>query len=228
MYKVIHNNIVIDVLKSIKYLRYLPKSKRAVSTDKTSAHCILASDGRQKYHVQGMPYPNGSGYKTVLLIKINQKEYDELSALLGADDAVCADNNALKLARAEKIKEMSEICHQTIIDGVCVIFGDNKLHHFELTIEDQINLLSLKELIANGAKEVIYHETGELCQIYSAKDISLLIEKASTHKTYHTTYFNALKYYINNLYDIDKIKDIKYGVFIPDEYCSDALKNIIR
>ena len=228
MYKVIHNNIVIDVLKSIKYLRYLPKSKRVVSTDRTSAHCILASDGKQRYHVQCMPYPDGSDYKTVTLVKIEQKEYDELSALIMTGNAVYADKNVLKLARAEKIKEMSEICHQTIVDGVYVVFSDNKSHHFELTIEDQINLLSLKELITSGAKEVVYHETGCLCQVYSADDISLLIEKASTYKTYHTTYFNALKYYINNLYDIDKIQDIKYGVLIPDEYCSDALKNIIK
>lgn len=227
MYKVIYENIVIDVLNNIKYLRYLPKSKRVAVTDKTNAHCILSSDGKQRYHVEGMPYPTGSGYKTVTLMQITQKEYDELSALITSGNAICADRNALKLVRTEKIKEMSEACRQAIVGGIYVTFSDNKPHHFELTIEDQINLLSLKELISSGAKEVIYHETGGLCQTYSAKDISLLIQKALAHKTYHTTYFNALKHYINNLYDIDQIREIEYGTFIPDEYCSDALKELI-
>ena len=216
MYKVICNNIVIDILKTIRYMRYLPKAKRAVLTDRTSANCILASDNKEKYHIQGTPYPDGCAYKTVTLALITEEEYDKLSALLQTGQMVCADENTLKLIRAEKIKEMSEICHETIVGGVSVMFSDNALHHFALTIEDQINLLSLKSQIDGGATELIYHETNCLCRAYKARDISLLIETAERHKNYHTTYFNALKHYINSLYDIEQIKKVEYGIQLSE------------
>lgn len=193
-------------------MRYLPKAKRAVLTDKTSANCVLASDNKQKYHIQGTPYPEGCDYKTVTFVLITEEEYNKLSILLKEGNLICADESTLKSIRAEKIKEMSEECHQAIIGGVSVMFSDNQLHHFALTIEDQINLLSLKLQIDSGVKEVVYHETNCLCKTYKAQDILLLIDSAEKHKAYHTTYFNALKHYINGLYDIEQIKKIEYGI----------------
>jgi predicted DNA-binding ArsR family transcriptional regulator len=46
------------------------------------------------------------------------------------------------------------------------------------------------------------------------------------HKTYHTTYYNSLKNYINSLQTIEEIAAITYGIEIPDEYKSEVLKVI--
>jgi len=214
MYKIVHESIVIDILKEVKYMRFLQKAKIAVMTDRPSANCILASDNKEKYHVQGMPYPEGSGYKTVSLVEISESEYENLSHLIESGDTVCGDESILNDIREKKIEEMSKICNQTIVNGVTVTFSDNKKHHFRLTIEDQINLISLKSLIESGSKEVVYHETDSLCKSYKAKDILLLIKTADEHKIYHTTYFNKLKHYIKSLYDIEKINSIEYGIII--------------
>jgi len=214
MYKAIYENIVIDVFKDLTYMRFLPKSKRVVMTDKSSANCILSSNKKEQYHVKGMPYPDGSDYKTVSLVKILEPEFNRLTLLLKDGNEVCNNEKLLNEVREKKIEEMSKICNQTIVNGVTVRFSDNKEHHFRLTIEDQINLISLKSLIDSGLQEVVYHETDSLCKSYIAEDILLLIKTADEHKMYHTTYFNKLKHYIKDLYDVEKIKRIKYGIKI--------------
>ena len=44
MYKIIYNNIVIDIIRELKYLRYLKKTDRTVLTDKSSGFL-----GRPRY-----------------------------------------------------------------------------------------------------------------------------------------------------------------------------------
>jgi hypothetical protein len=63
-----------------------------------------------------------------------------------------------------------------------------------------------------------YHADGEQTKFYSASDIHAIIDMASKHKTYHTTYYNSLKAYINSLSTIEEIAAITYGISIPDEY----------
>mgnify|MGYP003294047101 CR=1 FL=1 len=77
------------------------------------------------------------------------------------------------------------------------------------------------------ADSIPYHADGELCKMYSASDAMLILDKATEFKTYHTTYFNSLKAYINSLDDIMSIRAINYGDVIPDEYQSDILKGMI-
>jgi len=43
-YKLMNNDIVIDILRKVCYVRYLSKSKRWVITDPQSAHGVRGSD----------------------------------------------------------------------------------------------------------------------------------------------------------------------------------------
>ena len=49
----------------------------------------------------------------------------------------------LDAVRAHKTKRMSEECNNAIVKGIFVVLSDELVHHFELQVEDQINLLSL-------------------------------------------------------------------------------------
>ena len=69
-----------------------------------------------------------------------------------------------------------------------------------------------------------YHADGEECVFYTNEEINEIVETATAFKIYHTTYYNALKTYINALETIEEIAAITYGVQIPDEYKSDVLK----
>ena len=72
MYKIIYNNLVIDVINKPKYFRYLTKSGRTVITDKTSAHCVMGSDNKTLYLLQGVIRPEGKEWKEVSLVPISE------------------------------------------------------------------------------------------------------------------------------------------------------------
>ena len=78
-------------------------------------------------------------------------------------------------------------------------------------------------MIESGETALPYHADGELCRFYSVEDINLIINTATKHKTYHITYFNSLKAYINSLNSIEDISNIFYGVAIPINYQSEIL-----
>ena len=209
MYKVVYDGIVIDLLETIRYAKYLTKSKRICLTDSSSANCIIGSNNKDRYHIRGVPYPEGCGFKTVSVIKIDEEEYKELqNQLKNSSETIIT--NGIRILKQNKIKEMSAICQSKIIEGTRILLSDNNLHHFKFSIEDQLNLLEIKSRIRDGEKTFIYHETNGVCKEYSDIDMLKIIDKLNKHKQEHLEYFNQLKQQINNLTTIADISDIDY------------------
>lgn len=127
-----------------------------------------------------------------------------------------------------KIEEMSNTCSNVITNGFDVKLSDGEVHHYSLTTQDQLNLITLSTMAAAGENDIPYHADGELCKYYSAEDIGIITYAATSHKTYHVTYFNSLKAYIASLENIADILNITYGVDIPADYQSDILKQLIN
>ena len=90
--------------------------------------------------------------------------------------------------------------------------SDGLYHKFKLTVEDQLNISMLEKQVNSGAKQVMYHETNKVSKIYSAQDIAKLFVEVDKHRQYHTTYFNILKYFVNNCTNITVIENLEYGV----------------
>ena len=202
-YKVIGDGTVLDVLKNPQYVTYQERNKLIVLCSRNGARGVLSTDGSTVWHVVGwkdIPLPD---VISAQLIEIDEEEYEILKSAIGS--------------------RMKVTCEETIIGGVDVVFSDGLKHHFDLTIEDQINLISLKEMIMAGAKEIPYHESGCLCKMYSPEDIAILLDAASNHKTYQVTYFNSLKGYINSLKEIDAVNNAYYGMIIPEDHRSEVL-----
>lgn len=213
MYKVLYNNIVIDVLDNIKYAKYLSNCNRTVITNKTCANCIIGSNNKDRYHLKGVPYPDNCDFKTVTIVKIDENEFKELTKKL-KDTSIKDETCGVRALRNNKIQEMSTICHNKIVDGFRVVLSDNELHHFKLSIEDQVNLLEIKYLIDKGQKSFIYHETDSLCEEFSLEDMQKIIASAYAHKQKNLMHFNKLKNYINKLSNINEISDITYNMEI--------------
>ena len=132
------------------------------------------------------------------------------------------DDDSLEFVRNSKLAEMSRTCRMTIEAGFDLQLRD-ETHHFSLDTQDQLNLISLSAMAAT--QELIpYHADGESCIFYTSEEISQIVETATAFKIYHTTYYNALKGYINALETIEEIAAIEYGIAIPEEYKSDVLK----
>lgn len=125
-----------------------------------------------------------------------------------------------------KRAEINAACGQTICNGLTVDLSIG-FEHFSLSQTDQLNLFGLQAQIASGITQIIYHADEQPCRFYPAADISLLIEKAMFHISYHITYTNSLKIWIDNIETLDELENIYYGVDIPIDYQSDVLKTYI-
>lgn len=83
-YKIMNGDMVVDLLREVRYVRYLPKSKRWINTDSQSANGIMNMDGNKIYHIAGraISYPNE--IISVKLVKIDEKEYEMLATQYAA------------------------------------------------------------------------------------------------------------------------------------------------
>lgn len=118
-FKIIYNALVIDILDSVQYVRWLKRGKKFVKTEMTSANGILASDGINVYHVEGMPEFDGMGnYKTVHLVEIDEEGYNTLKSQMVEGDVVYVDEAAfsteekLKLEIANLKKQLAAVSNQ--------------------------------------------------------------------------------------------------------------------
>ena len=140
------------------------------------------------------------------------------------EEPLIPDDGAIDFVRQSKLSEMSYECRKAIENGVDIEVKGEK-RHFSFTTQDQLNLMSLSTM-AQTSDIIPYHADGEQCIYYTAAEINEIIAAMNNHKIYHTTYYNALKAYINSLETIEEISAITYGTPIPDEYKTEVLKVI--
>ena len=241
-YKIIMDNKFIGVGTTIDLRRFQEKNKIFLSCNESKAQYIQC-DGKF-YHTMRMLPATVDGYSIADVYEIKQDEYDAILSAIKSNEEIQVlpdedlnnetadindeDNLTIDYVKESKIKEMKVSCNKMITNGFDIKLSDEKSHHFSLTVQDQLNLITSSQMILNGAMEIPYHADGELCKYYASSDMEDIIAKSNSFKTYHVAYFNSLKAYINSLQDIDKIADVSYGDDIPSEYRSDVyitLKN---
>lgn len=231
MYKIIYDNKIIDVIKTLKCVRYVASADKIISTGFSTAHGIYSSNYTTYYILGDRKVPKGfidKGYKVVTITPIGKEEFNRISSELKLGNIVYANANHIYLVRQRKIEEMNSECNHIITEGISILLSDGYYHKFRLTLEDQVNLLIAEKELSNGAPKIMYHETNCLCEYYSAKDMRAIIKAANEHRRYHTTYFNLLKYCINNMNTVQDIIDIKYGIDFSELNISNDQKIILK
>lgn len=234
MYKVLYNNITIDVINKPIYCIYL-QSGRTLRTDPVSANCIVSSDGSGFYHLVGTPAIPDE-YKSVELIKIDKEEYDYLQSLVTEGQPIDVD---LIQARKNKIAEMSEMSEMIIHAGTDITLSDGKTYHFSFSDQDQYQIgflatsaktaqmLEIMGLSTNETgKDYPWHADGGDCIFYSREDMITIGTIMQNYITYHNSYFHALRNYIQEMNNPLKILEIKYGDKVPKMYCGDVYQTV--
>lgn len=234
MYKILYNNITIDVIKNIIYCQYL-QSGRTLRTDKVSANCIVSSDGEQVYHIVGTP-ALPEGYKSVEIIPIDKEEYDYLCSLITKGEPLDID---LITARENKIAEMSAMSEKVIHVGTDITLLDGNTYHFSFSDQDQyqIGFLATSAKTAlmlesmglptnETGKDYPWHADGGDCIFYSRQDMITIGTAMQNYITYHNSYFHALRNYIQEMNNPLKILEIQYGVEVPKIYCGDVYQTV--
>ncbi len=222
MYKIVQNNKVIDVVKYPQFVSFLTSGHIAM-TDKTSAEGIVGSDAKTVYS-----FIPQTGYPIVTVDEIDLKELERLQSLLGSGNEICADSSVLIDAKRIALRKISNLCKSNIVAGFSVVLADGMTYDFKLTTEDQLNLMSIEGQLNAGVETFIYHATNQPCRVFSRDEMLKVIKAFRRHITYHTTYFNVAKQYINSLVDIEKIADFTYGDDISAYTDDRVIKQIIK
>ena len=236
-YKIIIDSEIIGVATSNNFFHYLPAHFMLERTTQQKAEYLEVNN--RLYHAKWMlPIQTQTYlYEIANIISIDKTEYDillpavenapvqvdeEQPPIEPGDYSDPIDEITLEFVRESKINEMSIACRNTIESGFDLILrGDT--HHFSLTVQDQLNLMSINAM--GETQELIpYHADGEECEFYTANEIKQIVNAAASFKNYQIAYNNALKTYINALDTIEDIAAITYGTQIPEEYKSDVLK----
>ena len=237
MYKVLYNNVTIDVLKKPIYCMYLA-SGHTLRTDEVSANCIVSSNGEGFYHLVGKTPAMPEGYKSVELIPIEKEEYEYLCSLITKGEHL--DVNLIE-TRKNKIAEMSAMSEQAIYAGTDITLSDGKTYHFSLTGHDQTKIgflataaqtaqmLESMGLPTNETgKDYPWHADGGDCIFYSRQDMITIGTVMQNYITYHNSYFHALRNYIEQMNNPLKIMEIEYGIEVPRIYCGEVYKTVME
>lgn len=137
-----------------------------------------------------------------------------------------SETATLEELKAFKKQEINSICGQTVCAGLDVTLSTGT-EHFSLSQSDQLNLFGLQAQLATGVDQIVYHADGKPCKFYTVADIKILIEKAMSHATYHVTYGNSLKMWVDTIETKEELELISYGSTIPEEYQSEVLKKFL-
>lgn len=235
-YKLVLDNTIIGAVTSNNFIRFSTVAQRFVRTDEELGE-YLEYNGVIYRSSWMRPIVRQKNYIEALVLEITEEEYNIFAKAIEQNQIIYddtqyeegqnepennpIDDSTLEFIRSSKLNEMSYACRKAIESGFDLqIQGENR--HFSLTTQDQLNLMTLSAT-GEGAP---YHADGQECTFYSAEEIQQLMAAANKHKTYHTTYYNSLKNYINSLQTIEEIAAITYGIEIPDEYKSEVLKVI--
>lgn len=243
-YKLLNDGEFIGVGTSYDLRKFQLKHSILLTSDDESAQYIQIDDKLYRDDWFSPTITELLDYTTVKIIVIEKDEYDTLfEAIETGKEIEITDEEpdiqeelpqidpdeevTIEYVKAVKSAEMSATCNKIITNGFDAILSDGENHHFSLTIQDQLNLITLSSMVASGETVIPYHADGELCKGYSVEDITTIINTATSFKTYHVTYFNSLKVYIDSMNDINTVNNVVYGINIPEEYQSDVLKQLL-
>nr|WP_329751439.1 acyl carrier protein [Clostridium sp. CM74B_53] len=135
-----------------------------------------------------------------------------------------------ELQEAKK-QEVNAACNKTIVEGFDVELSDGQIHHFTMKEEDQIAFLTCLALISKGETAIPWHPNGsstQPCVFYSTDDMQKITDAAYEHRTFHTTYCNSLKIWVEATETAEELQEIYYGADVPETYQSDVLKAYLK
>lgn len=232
--KLIADSTVVDAVKVPLYVVYVPRLKMFLACPEREAQGIANHNQTGYWHLEGRPEFGVDGYTTVSAVSISEDEADAIIAALDAGMAApepepepADPDGSIDLVRENTIAQMSAACNAAITGGVDVTLTDGNTYHFSLTVEDQINLISLQSLLAAGAEAVPYHADGQECRYYSPADFQLIATAATSWKIYQESYFNSLRAYIRSMETMAELLTVTYGMSIPEAYQTDVLKGLL-
>lgn len=239
LYKIIVNNKITDVVKDPVWVKD-GRNGFPIRCDVKEASGIVSSNEEVIFQIDGAPKMSRE-YEVVSMADIDEQEYEKLKTILEMDGTVNDQtteiewpqepepveeaNEDLMSVIEHKIEILRGLCQDAIEAGVDVTLTGGETKHFDMSVEDQINLMFAKEAAAAGATSILFKASGEDLCYYSPEDILLISDESAKCITYQRAYFESLRKWVRESKTIVEAGNHYYGEEVPEEYWSDVFKS---
>lgn len=123
--------------------------------------------------------------------------------------------------KENKKQEINQACSSMIYSGY-----DYNGEHFDLSDEDQINMLAWSSVAQQGSS-VPYHSSGNPCRTYTSEEFLGLVAAITSFKTYNLTYCNLLKQQVDEMTNSEEVKAVTYGTTKLNEKYQEIMNTIL-
>ncbi len=208
-YKIIKNKEFIGVGTTLNLRRFQNKHQIILICNETQVQYIQLGD--ILYRANWM-WPETTGsvkYEIADVIRIEKDEYDLLLKAVETNEEivieeepiveiehVIVEDPTIDYVRTSKIAELKHHCNKEITNGVNIKLSDGETRHFSMSLEDQINLLTMAYLADES--------------VYSIEDMKIIIAETNVFKNYHIAKFKQLKDRVNSLNTIQEVSAVNY------------------
>ena len=209
-YKIIKNKEFIGVGTTLNLRRFQKKHQIILICDETQVQYIRLGDVLYRANWMWPETTDGVKYEIADVIRIEKDEYNlllkavetneeiaiEEEPVIEIEHPIVVENPTIDYVRTSKISELKHACNKAITDGVDIKLSDGETRHFSMSLEDQINLLTM----AYVADE----------SVYSTEDMKTIIAETNAFKNNHIAKFKQLKDRVNSLNTIQEVSAVNY------------------
>ena len=208
-YKVIKDKEFIGVGTTLNLRRFQNKHQIILICDESQVQYIRLGDILYRANWMWPETTNSVKYEIADVIRIEKDEYDLLLQAVETNEeilieeepiveieSVVVEEPTIDYVRSSKIAKLKSDCNKAITNGVDVKLSDGETRHFSMSLEDQINLLTMAYLADES--------------VYSSEDMKIIITETNAFKNSHITKFKQLKDRVNSLNTIQEVSAVNY------------------
>jgi hypothetical protein len=208
-YKVIKNKEFIGVGTTLNLRRFQQKHQIMLICSETQVQYIQLDDVLYRANWMWPETTDSVKYEIADVIRIEKEEYDLLCKAVETNEEivieeesvveiepVVVENPTIDYVRNSKILELKYHCNKAITNGVDIKLSDGETRHFSMSLEDQINLLTMAYLADES--------------VYSTDDMKAIIAEMNAFKNCHIAKFKKLKDRVNSLNTIQEVSAVNY------------------
>ena len=209
-YKVIKDKEFIGVGTTLNLRRFQNKHQIILICDETQVQYIQLGDVFYRANWMWPEVTDSVEYEIADVIRIEKDEYDlllqavetneeiviEEEPVVEVEQPIVVENPTIDYIRSSKIAELKSACNKAITNGIDVKLSDGETRHFSMSLEDQINLLTMAYLSDES--------------VYSTEDMKTIIAEINAFKNRHIAKFKKLKDRVSSLNTIQEVSAVNY------------------
>lgn len=208
-YKIIKDKEFIGVGTTLNLRRFQNKHQILLICDETQVQYIQLGDVLYRANWMWPEATDSVKYEIADVVRIEKDEYDLLLKAVETNEEIVIEEEpvvntehvvieepTIDYVRSSKIAELKHNCNKVITNGVDIKLSDGETRHFSMSLEDQINLLTMAYL--------------EDESVYSSEDMKTIIAETNAFKNNHIAKFKQLKDRVNSLNTIQEISAVNY------------------